>query len=249
MLDPPQSDISTFMTNEEKNSAILEHDLKHLAAYLIKIGTDVNIVLDKSKQHRLLKHPELNLLLLQRLVQKYKLSYKHNCEKQNFGQSNRSLSHIAFNYPSVFIERAATLSPGSYDERRFWWCANNYEFYTKHSDIMDLVKAKKAPISYSSSRLLSDVLCHVLTFDEPKLIAINALHLSVKHSDSQVFVVWFERNRNLIHEQIKKNLSISEMKLKSDLRKKYRIKATEAELNTVHVDLFVEWWNLTGLRR
>lgn len=242
--------VDTLLKTAEPNHKIIEQDLRQLASYLVKIGTNVTIAGRGYRRKRLFRHPELNADLIERLISKYKLTWSRDCEKNRFDlTNNRCLHHIAHCYPNLFIESAASLTPGGYEERRFWWCANNYDFYQQNSPIVNKF-VRSHLVQFSSSRVLSDVLCQFLTMNEPKLIAIHALHLSVKHSDSQVFLGWFERNKAWICEQIKKNeLGKRHPDVKRRLRVLYRIEEAEEELNTVHVDYFIDWWNLTGLRR
>lgn len=242
--------VDLLLQTAEPDHKVLENDLRHLAAYLVKIGTNITIAGRGYRRKRLYKHPELNADLIDKLINKYKLTWSRDCEWVDFDiRKNRSLHHVAHCYPNLFLETAATMTPGGYEERRFWWCANNYKFYVNNSP--NFKKYDKVhQIRFSTSRLVSDVLCHFLNITDHKLIAISALHLSVKYSDSQVFPAWYERNKTWICEQIKRNdFGKRNPELKKQLRVLYRIKEAEEELETVHVDFFIEWWNLTGLRR
>lgn len=218
---------------------------------MVKIGTNVNIACDKNKRHRLLAHPELAKLTnhLDKLIKKYSLTWKFDSDKSQFNiYSNRSLSSVASSYPDIFIDVASRMSPGGYDERRFWWCANNYAFYIKHS-VNQLCDWRKN-INHSSSRLLSDVYYLLLNLDEKKSISICALHMSVKYCESTIFWSRYRINRNYIMQVISENpLEKSDPGRKELLRERFKVGDAERELKQVNHLVFFDWWNLTGLRR
>lgn len=240
----PSAMLDQFMRQIEPNNKILLDDLRHLAAYMIKVGTNVHLVKGgKFIRQKLAKHKELNLERIEKLVTKYKLIWARDCERVRFDPvRNCNLHHIAHQYPDVFLQVAGEMAPGSYDARRFWWCANNYHFYLDNST--ESSKQSKFP----TSLLLSDVLCHFLTKDDVQLIVIHALHLSVKHSDSKIYPDWYERNRQWILNRIKLNEFGIPAQLRQKVRTIYMIDQIQKELKLISVDRFIEWWNLTGLR-
>lgn len=254
-----QSSACNFMQSAEPNEAVLQADLQHLAAYLVKIGTNVNLGIQKATRNRLKRHRELDIDRLAHLIHKYKLTWSPKCDLSEFNANNHSLYQIALGYPQIFIQAAANLTPGSYDERRFWWCANNYRFYHENTSpaqpyIASNYHRQQAnpPVAPNRrpSRLLSDIFHILLTPDEPKLVTICALHSSIKHSEPQVFHQWFEQNLARIDRQIHLDaFGKSQPALKKKLRRIFRVKEAELALDDIHVGLFVEWWNLTGLRR
>lgn len=233
------NEIEKALIKIEPDASTLERELRILTTYLVKIGSDVQIALDRKKRHRLKKHQELEMNQIVNVITKYKLAE----------QGPLSLITIAHNFPCIAIDVAASMTPGNFDERRFWWCANNYDFYLKYS-LKATEERGDRKNGFSSSRLLSDVLCELLTLSERKLITISALHLSIKHSDSKVYFQWFHKNRKLIIDRIENDtLGRERPKMKERLRKMCRIEETEAELDQIYVEDFIDWWNLTGLKR
>lgn len=236
----PSTSISSGTQQAVDNKKLLD-DLRQLAGYLVKIGTNVNIASHKLQKQRLLKHPELKANQIEETIKSHNLEWRLALDRQRLDSPAKSLLHLAYLYPSVFLDTAALMSPGGYDERRFWWAANNYQFYLDHRDLRTYDK--------SPSRLLSDILCCLLTSKESKLITISALHLSVKHSDARVYKVWFEKNRAWIKQQIYHDMPvIKDPKIREVLRDRYGISEAESQLSFIDVDLFIERWNLTGLR-
>lgn len=271
--------VQSYLASIEPDNAKLEQDLAHLAAYMVKIGTNVDIGRRKFTKSRLLKHPELDVDSIQAAIVKYKLTFKNRCERSGFDQeSNRCLFHVAQSYTAIFLECASKLSPGTYAERRFWWCAGNFNFFEQQqrpqqtspdkipsgdsSNRFD-VDTRNSPNLLSngqddisnlspnlrSSLVMSDVLCNVLSTNESKMIVLNALHLSVKYSNFRVHLDWFKRNRAWIFHQIAHNrFHQNNPRAWLQLRRTYRVQEFERNLSKVDVERFIERWNLTGLR-
>lgn len=244
--------IDQFLRNIEPDQKVLLDDLKHLAAYLIKVGTNVTIIRGtRFARQKLTRHKEeLDPKQIIRLIAKYKLTWSRDCERFRFDpERNRNLYHIAHHHPDVFLQVAGQLTPGGYDHRRFWWCANNYHFYLENwEQNSKLTTTTTNKHRYPIGLLLSDVLCHFLNIDDEKLIAISALHLSIKHSEAKIHLDWYERNRQCILNRIRLNeFGLKHAKLREKLRTFYMIEEIQKQLATIHVDHFIEWWNLTGL--
>lgn len=224
----------------EPNRIIMNQDLKLMAIYLIKVGSNFG----STKRHNIRRHRELKLEKerIERIYNKYEKVLESNCDFAPCYKRRDCLHPIAIRNIELFIEAAAQHSPGQYEERRFFWCANNYEFYKKYS--RNVISSRNQPISQSYSKLLSDIYFLLLNEEDVKSRAICALHLSVKHSEGSIRGNIYDRNLSFMigYDSLEKNF-------KESLRKRFHVEEAENELKPVDVPSFIYFWNLTGLRR
>lgn len=238
--------VTQQMQSVERNPGKLSADLRVMARYLIVVGTNVEFVTDDSRKAQVLSRCDFTEYEeMKSIVEKYRLTWCNSrSDFHAFDYSNRPLMEVARNYPSIFIEEATKSSPSRYDERRLWWCANNYQFYKKFC--RDAIKRQSLDDSQACSKLLSDVYYLLLLPEEEKSITICALHKSVKYKDYEILEKQFKRHLSYIEESVRENPLDEHTRTK--LRRKFKVAEVERSLNPINFELFKAWWNLTGLR-